>query len=1738
MATTLSIVAINAAQLEGNGAINTFTFAVNRTGDLSGASSVLWRVAGVGSNPANAADFINGVLPSGTVSFATGESSQTISVDVSGDTVVENNENFSVILYSSTGATIGTSTAIATILSDDLPSISLSLSQASVAEDGSNNLAYVFSRTGSTAAPLTVNYIVRGTANLNDYASLPSGNIKSITFAAGASTTTLLVHPTADSIAEADETVEISLSPATFYTISTPAAVVGRIVNDDTNLAIKPASISQSEGNSGTTLYTFTVTRSGLLSGSSTAQWSVTGVGGNPANANDFPGGVLPTGSVTFAAGETSQTITIEVNGDSIAENDEIFVVTLDNPTGATITAASAEGVIVNDDTNLAIEPASISQSEGNSGTTLYTFTVTRSGLLSGSSTAQWSVTGVGGNPANANDFPGGVLPTGSVTFAAGETSQTITIEVNGDSIAENDEIFVVTLDNPTGATITAATASGTIVNDDTNLGIIAINADQFEGNSGSKSFTFAIKRTGVLSGTSTTSWAAAGSGITPADAGDFAGGILPSGTVTFAPGEESKLISVDINGDTQIETDETFSVTLYDSSEETPQNPTATGTIISDEPITITLALQPTSTAEDGGQVFNYTFTRNGPTDAPLTVNFLISGSADSSSDYTANCDLTNFPVGIITFNAGDSTVTLEIRPTADAIVEADEIIEIELLTSSEYVVGTVGPVVATIINDDLPAISLNVTPATVLEDGSSNLVYSFTRTGSTSAPLTVYYTVSGTASADDYVGIPISQEITFAVGQSSVDLVVNPTADNLAEADETLAITLAANSAYSLGAGTTIIGTIANDDTNLTISPSFIRKQEGNVGATVFTYTVTRTGVIGGSSSVTWSILGVGGQSANAADFVGGLLPTGTINFAPGEVTKNIDIIVNGDTLVEPNEIFSIVLSNPGGATMDVGGAPVANPPVTPSTSLITGLGGNKDFGENTLGANDDGSTGAIDLTSIFPYGLNFFGSTYNSVYLNNNGNITFDSPLGAAAPSPITQFTSYPIIAPFHADVDTRAGLVIASPGGTSTGSNLVYWDLDPVNRQATFTWDDVGKYSWGTSPNAFQLVLRDVGLGNLQIDFRYENITWLAGDFVPGILARAGFSLGNGYTFYELPQSGTIQMGNLASTSNIGQPGLYRFTLPVVNLPSIARGVIVNDDSTVSISPSSLSFSELGSPTYTYLITRNGDTSAQSSVAWQVSGQWGIDGSDFFGGVIPSGTAVFAPGETTKTIQIKVQNDATFENNETFVVNLHSAVNTVIAQNNATGTILNDDLPRRTGGDIHVNTHDGLAYPFQNSGIYTLTKSSSGDLNLAIFLDWADPARSVSFATEIALKLENRTFHLKATWNDFFEVDYKGNMQTLLNSEYITIDGIKIKRIGKSLIFTNSKNEEIHVIDQGSYFDFAYSISPLRMGTLQGLMGNYDGNKLNDNQPNWLSSSVEISKSPFATFIDQGDYRPSFELPPVTRRYEDIPQAVIDYVTSLLLARGITDENLIIQAAYDVWVTGNNTFINDVIDFSDAVILVGSPPPCFMSGTLINTPSGEVPVESLRPGDMVLTPAGPQAVKFLGKTTRKASALKPQAKMPIRINKDSLGNNLPIMDTYCSPSHAFVVDDCLVEARALVNNESITNIEKWPDIVPIIYFSIELDEHQLVWANGLLTETYYSNWTSTGFSREAWDNYSTYLELYQESKPMNELPMARIPFARQLPLRIRERFKLCSSSAASGLDYSREELCLTL
>ena len=119
-----------------------------------------------------------------------------------------------------------------------------------------------------------------------------------------------------------------------------------------------------------------------------------------------------------------------------------------------------------------------MSQAEGDNGTTAFTFTVTRTGDLTQATTADWSVVGA---DADATDF-GGAIPSGQVSFAAGQSTATITVEATGDLDVENDEAFTVTLSNANNATISQPTASSVIVNDDVSLSIQATNAVQAEG--------------------------------------------------------------------------------------------------------------------------------------------------------------------------------------------------------------------------------------------------------------------------------------------------------------------------------------------------------------------------------------------------------------------------------------------------------------------------------------------------------------------------------------------------------------------------------------------------------------------------------------------------------------------------------------------------------------------------------------------------------------------------------------------------------------------------------------------------------------------------------------------------------------------------------------------------------------------------------------------------------------------------------------------------------------------------------------------------------------------------------------------------------------------------------------------------------------------------------------------------------------------------------------------------------
>ena len=392
---------------------------------------------------------------------------------------------------------------------------------------------------------------------------------------------------------------------------------------------------------------------------------------------------------------------------------------------------------------------------------------------------------------------------------------------------------------------------------------------------------------------------------------------------------------------------------------------------------------------------------------------------------------------------------------------------------------------------------------------------------------------------------------------------------------------------------------------------------------------------------------------------------------------------------------------------------------------TSLINTLGGTAGLGEFWLPANDDGSTGLIDLTPVFgTQGINFFGRYYTGFYLNNNGSVTFNAASSSFTPSAITGSTSNPIIAAYWADIDTRGGAVAPSPGGTSAGSNLLWYDLDPLTHTFTATWDDVGYYSGQTNKlNAFQLSIQKINAeGDFDITFRYESIDWTTGNAsggsngLGGTPARAGYSAGNGAEYYELPQSGDqAALLALESASNVGTPGTFVF--------SVRNGV-----PTVGITVGDAAIDEGHGAVAHYLSIPVFLTEASAStvtVHYTTTNGTALAGQDY---VAQSGILTFAPGVTQQNILIAIVGDAIVESSESFAVSLSApSEGASILDSSATGSIVDDDASLSIAA-ASADKAEGQS----GSTPFTFTVTRTGSTDQPASADWTVSGAAVNGA----------------------------------------------------------------------------------------------------------------------------------------------------------------------------------------------------------------------------------------------------------------------------------------------------------------------------------------------------------------------------------------------------------------------
>ncbi len=373
-----------------------------------------------------------------------------------------------------------------------------------------------------------------------------------------------------DTAVEPNETLNVTLSNPAGATIADGSAI-GTITNDDVQappptIAIADASVA--EGNSGTKNLAFTVS----LSAASTSQVTVAYAtsNGTATAGQDY---TAKSGTLTFAPGVTSQQVTVAVAGDTAVEPNETLNVTLSNPTGATIADGSAIGTITNDDSQTTTGP-SVDYAVTDRWADGFTASMT---VKAGPSALNgWTV---------EFDSPAQITNIWNAEIASRTGTHYVVRNASWNSqVGAGQSTSFGFQASGTSTAVTNLTVNGTPVSQPAAPSIAIADASVAEGNSGTKNATFTVSLSSASTSPVTVGYStASGTAIAGQDFTAL------SGTLTFAPGVTSQQVNVAVTGDTTVEPNETFTVTLSNPTGATIADGSATGTITNDDTPTTT---------------------------------------------------------------------------------------------------------------------------------------------------------------------------------------------------------------------------------------------------------------------------------------------------------------------------------------------------------------------------------------------------------------------------------------------------------------------------------------------------------------------------------------------------------------------------------------------------------------------------------------------------------------------------------------------------------------------------------------------------------------------------------------------------------------------------------------------------------------------------------------------------------------------------------------------------------------------------------------------------------------------------------------------------------------------------------------------------------------------------------------------------------------------------------------------
>jgi hypothetical protein len=632
---------------------------------------------------------------SGTLTFAPGQTSQTIYINVGADPYWDPQENFTLNLSNPTGATLGKVVGTATINSS-LPPPTITVNNITVTNGASGTQAsFLVKLSEPFSDPQTFGY---STADVtakagSDYVAA-SGYIN---FAPGQTSQVVNVNVIGDPYYDGPEIFDLNLLPPRG---SSPIATgVATIVSGVPMPAASVNDVTVQNTASGA-VATFTISLSAPSEETTTVGYSTYG-GYNNQSGNDYQS---TSGTLTFAPGQTSQTVNINVIGDPYYDGTEQFWLNLLSPTNATIARGQGTATILS--TLSATPTLSVSNpiiTNVTSGLTQATFTVSLSEPLSDPVSIQYGTTD--GTAVAGTDYQS---TAGYVNFSPGQTSQTVTVNVIGDSTYDSPETFYLNLMpvSAGGGSAPYATGTCTINSALAQPGLSISNATVTNGTSGTTPMTFTVSLTAPSGDPVTVNYATAdGTAIAGTDYQ------AANGTLTFAPGQTSQTITVNAIGNPLYDPTKTFTVNLSSPSGAGIAQGQGTGTIVSSvAPPAVSIGGVYVTDVDSGTTPAKFWVWLSSGSSVPVTVDYTtVDGTAVAGTDYVAAS-------GTLTFAPGQTGQYVSVNVIGTPNYAPERTFSVVLSNPQNATIGNQGGTGH--IEDDAPI--ANIGPNTTVSVGS----------------------------------------------------------------------------------------------------------------------------------------------------------------------------------------------------------------------------------------------------------------------------------------------------------------------------------------------------------------------------------------------------------------------------------------------------------------------------------------------------------------------------------------------------------------------------------------------------------------------------------------------------------------------------------------------------------------------------------------------------------------------------------------------------------------------------------------------------------------------------------------------------------------------------------------------------------------------------------------------------------------------------------------------------------